>query len=40
VGAVLVKDTRVAASGFNEGDLLQDPTAHAEMAVIGACAQN
>jgi tRNA(adenine34) deaminase len=34
VGAVLTKDTRVAASGFNEGDLRHDPTAHAEMVVI------
>jgi tRNA(adenine34) deaminase len=34
VGAVLVKDSLVAASGFNEGDLKHDPTAHAEMVVI------
>jgi tRNA(adenine34) deaminase len=34
VGAILVKDGAVAASGFNEGDLRHDPTAHAEMVVI------
>jgi tRNA(adenine34) deaminase len=40
VGAVLVKESRVAASGFNEGDLRHDPTAHAEMVVIRRlCAQ-
>ncbi len=34
VGAVLVKDGRVAGKGFNEAGLLFDPTAHAEMVVI------
>ena len=34
VGAVLVKDGRVVAMGFNESSLLHDPTAHAEMVVI------
>jgi tRNA(adenine34) deaminase len=34
VGAVLVKDERVACAGFNEGDLQHDPTAHAEMVAI------
>jgi tRNA(adenine34) deaminase len=34
VGAVLTKDGLVAASGFNEGDMRHDPTAHAEMVVI------
>jgi tRNA(adenine34) deaminase len=34
VGALLVKDGLVAASGFNEGDMRHDPTAHAEMVVI------
>jgi tRNA(adenine34) deaminase len=40
VGAVLAKESRVAASGFNEGDLKHDPTAHAEIVVIRRlCAQ-
>jgi tRNA(adenine34) deaminase len=34
VGALLVRDGLVAASGFNEGDMRHDPTAHAEMVVI------
>jgi tRNA(adenine34) deaminase len=34
VGAVLVRDGVVASSGFNEGDMRYDPTAHAEMVVI------
>ncbi|MBA2727904.1 MAG: nucleoside deaminase, partial [Parachlamydiaceae bacterium] len=31
VGAVLVKDDRVIARGFNQVETLQDATAHAEM---------
>ena len=34
VGAVLVRDGKVVCTGFNEGDLRHDPTAHAEMVVI------
>lgn len=34
VGAVLVRDGQVLCTGFNEGDLRHDPTAHSEMVVI------
>ena len=34
VGAVLVRDGEVQCTGFNEGDLRHDPTAHAEMVAI------
>ena len=30
VGAVLVKDNEVLATGYNQREGLQDPTAHAE----------
>jgi tRNA(adenine34) deaminase len=40
VGTVLVKDGNVLCAAFNEGDMRQDPTAHAEMVVIRkACNQ-
>jgi tRNA(adenine34) deaminase len=40
VGAVLVRNGEVICSGFNEGDLRHDPTAHSEMVVIRrACAE-
>lgn len=36
VGAVLVKDGRIIARGYNQVELLQDATAHAEMLCITA----
>ncbi len=36
VGAVLVKDERVIASGGNAPIALHDPTAHAEIAALRA----
>lgn len=34
VGAVLIRRDKVLASGFNEGELRHDPTAHAEIVVL------
>jgi tRNA(adenine34) deaminase len=34
VGCVLVRDSVVVATGFNQREALQDPTAHAEMVAI------
>lgn len=40
VGAVLVRNGQVICTGFNEGDMRHDPTAHSEMVVIRrACAE-
>jgi tRNA(adenine34) deaminase len=39
VGAVLVKDGEVLATGFNQREGLQDPTAHAELLAIRAAAE-
>jgi len=39
VGAVVVKDGRVIGRGFNQRELLHDPTAHAEMIAITAAAE-
>ncbi len=39
VGAVIVHDGRVIARAYNQVELLQDATAHAEMLVIGSAAQ-
>jgi tRNA(adenine34) deaminase len=39
VGAVVVRDGQVIASGHNLTQTLQDPTAHAEMVAIRAAAQ-
>jgi tRNA(adenine34) deaminase len=36
VGAVIVKDGRVIARGHNQRELLNDPTAHAEMLALTA----
>ncbi len=38
VGAVIVKDGKVIARGYNLRETLQDPTAHAEMLAIRAAA--
>lgn len=39
VGAVLVKDGEILATGFNQREGLQDPTAHAELLAIRAAAE-
>lgn len=40
VGAVLVQREEVVCTGFNEGEMRSDPTAHGEMVVIRrACAE-
>ncbi len=39
VGAVLVHEGRIIGKGFNQVEMLKDPTAHAEMlAISAACA--
>jgi tRNA(adenine34) deaminase len=38
VGCVVVRDGRVIGRGFNQRELLQDPTAHAEIIAITAAA--
>lgn len=39
VGALVVKGTRIIGKGYNQTELLRDPTAHAEMvAISSACA--
>ncbi len=40
VGAVIVKDGSVIAKAHNEVEMLQDPTAHAEIIAIGAAANH
>ena len=39
VGAVLVKEGEVIATGYNQRESLQDPTAHAELLAIRAAAE-
>ena len=39
VGAVLVKEGEVIATGYNRRESLQDPTAHAELLAIRAAAE-
>lgn len=39
IGAVVVKDGRMIGKGYNQTEMLKDPTAHAEMlAISSACA--
>lgn len=39
VGAVVVHDNKIAGKGFNQVEMLNDPTAHAEiLAISSACA--
>jgi tRNA(adenine34) deaminase len=39
VGAIIVKDKQVVGKGYNQTEMLNDPTAHAEMiAISSACA--
>ncbi|MCL5021711.1 MAG: nucleoside deaminase [Bacteroidetes bacterium] len=40
VGAVIVKDGVVIAKAHNQVEMLQDPTAHAEIIAIGAAANH
>jgi tRNA(adenine34) deaminase len=40
VGAVIVKDGAVIAKAHNQVEMLQDPTAHAEIVAIGAAANH
>ncbi|AFQ42121.1 tRNA adenosine(34) deaminase TadA [Desulfosporosinus meridiei] len=39
IGAIIVKDRQIIASAFNEKELRQDPTAHAEVLVIQRAAE-
>jgi tRNA(adenine34) deaminase len=39
VGAIMVKDGEILATGFNQREGLQDPTAHAELLAIRAAAE-
>jgi tRNA(adenine34) deaminase len=38
IGCVVVRDGRIIGRGFNQRELLQDPTAHAEIIAITAAA--
>ncbi len=39
IGAIVVKDGRIIGKGYNQTEMLKDPTAHAEMlAISSACA--
>lgn len=38
VGAVVVKDNRIIGRGYNQREILNDPTAHAEILAITAAA--
>ena len=38
VGAVVVLENRIIGKGYNQTEMLQDPTAHAEMIAISAAA--
>ena len=38
IGCVIVRDGRIVGRGFNQRELLQDPTAHAEILAITAAA--
>ena len=40
VGAVVVKNGKVVGRGFNSKELLQDPTAHAEVVALREAARN
>jgi tRNA(adenine34) deaminase len=39
IGAIIVKDSQIIASAFNEKELRHDPTAHAEILVIQRAAE-
>jgi tRNA(adenine34) deaminase len=40
IGCVIVRDGRIIGRGFNQRELLQDPTAHAEILAITAAASD
>ncbi len=40
VGAVIVKDNKIIARGYNQNIKLKDPTAHAEMIAITSASNN
>jgi tRNA(adenine34) deaminase len=40
VGAIVVHDNKLIAKGYNQIEMLQDPTAHAEMIALTAAANN
>ncbi len=40
VGAVIVKNSAIIARGYNQVEMLQDPTAHAEIIAIGSAANH
>lgn len=40
IGAVVVSESQIIGKGYNQTELLQDPTAHAEMIAITAACQN
>ncbi len=40
VGAVIVRDGRIIAEGYNQRETLRDPTAHAEMIAITQAAES
>ena len=39
VGAVVVKDESIIGKGYNQREMLKDPTAHAEMLAISSAAE-
>ncbi len=40
IGAVVVWDNKIIGRGYNQTEMLQDPTAHAEIIAITAATQN
>jgi tRNA(adenine34) deaminase len=40
IGAVVVSESQIIGKGHNQTEMLQDPTAHAEMIAITAACQN
>lgn len=40
IGAVVVSESQIIGKGYNQTEMLQDPTAHAEMIAITAACQN
>ncbi len=40
IGAVVVSDFQIIGKGYNQTEMLQDPTAHAEMIAITAACQH
>ena len=40
VGAIVIKDNKIIGRGYNQREILKDPTAHAEILAITAAANN